>query len=87
MAEVPGLPAAGGGPEAAPEGEWYQICLRESLSDRWMDWFDGFTLTQPPGQGAVLFGRVADQAALHGVLIAIRDLGLTLLSVQRMDPG
>ena len=60
----------------------YEIRVKGNLDLRWSDWFDGFSIT-PVGDGeTLLIGTVADQAALHGVLHKIRDLGLPLLSVQ-----
>ena len=60
----------------------YEIRVKGQLDLRWSDWFDGFSIS-PVGDGeTLLIGTVADQAALHGVLHKIRDLGLPLLSVQ-----
>ena len=62
----------------------YEIRVKGNLDLRWSDWFDGFSIT-PVGDGeTLLIGSVADQAALHGVLHKIRDLGLPLLTVQRL---
>jgi hypothetical protein len=65
----------------------YQIVIHGHLSDQWADWFDGFTITLDPRGQTSLVGPVADQAALHGVLKKIRDLGIPLISVNRLDPG
>ncbi|WP_448624349.1 hypothetical protein [Geodermatophilus sp. URMC 64] len=63
----------------------YEIRLGGRLDPRWAAWFDGMTVS-PAGDGTtVLSGPVADQAALHGVLTRIRDLGLPLVSVTRLD--
>jgi hypothetical protein len=62
----------------------YEIRIEGRLDPRWAGWFDGMTLTTADGT-TVLSGQVADQAALHGVLAAIRDLGLPLLAVTRLD--
>ena len=66
----------------------YRICVQGRLSQTGAAWFEGFTLTMdettPPLQ-TCLQGPVMDQAALHGLLSRIRDLGLTLVSVQCMD--
>ncbi len=51
------------------------------MEDRWSDWFDNLTITNVANGEAILSGRLPDQAALHGVLIKIRDLGLPLLAV------
>lgn len=64
----------------------YQIRLKGLLDDDWNDWFGGVTVT-PEGDGTtVLTCHVVDQAALHGLLRQIRDLGLTLISVNRIEP-
>jgi hypothetical protein len=63
----------------------YQIRVEGVLDQRWSAWFDGLQLTSEPGGVTVLAGEVADQAALHGLLAKIRDLGLPLLSVHRTD--
>ena len=63
----------------------YEIRVSGKLNLKWSDWFGGFTIT-PAGEAETrLTGTVADQAALHGVLHKIRDLGLPLLSVQRLE--
>jgi hypothetical protein len=61
-------------------------CIRVSghLDDRWSDWFDGLVVQRRDDGTTVLIGPVTDQAALHGVLARIRDLGLPLLSVNRV---
>lgn len=64
-----------------------QIRLKGHLDDRWSDWFDGLTITLEEDGNTLLAGRVADQAALHGLLKKVRDLGLPLLSVNFVDPG
>jgi hypothetical protein len=64
-----------------PENDRYEIRLRGRLDERWAAWFDGMTLDLEPGGVTVLRGPVADQAALHGVLARLRDLGLPLISV------
>ncbi len=67
--------------------EVYRIVLEGHLSGQWSDWFDGFTLTLDERGQTILVGPVVDQPALHGVLKKIRDLGLPLVSVVRLDPG
>ncbi|MEM8534258.1 MAG: hypothetical protein AAGF95_25655 [Chloroflexota bacterium] len=52
-----------------------------------MDWFDGMTITLEDNGDTVLTGPVVDQAALHGVLKKVRDVGIPLLSVVHMQPG
>ncbi len=72
-------------PPAARPG-WYEIRLQGRLDPRWSAWLDGMDLT-PDGDGTtVLTGRVVDQAALHGLLARLRDLGLPLISVARVEP-
>ena len=56
------------------------------LDRHWSAWFEGLELRREPGGVTVLAGPVADQAALHGLLVKVRDLGLPLLSVRRIDP-
>ena len=64
----------------------YRIVVQGQLGEQWADWFAGFTLSwQEPGQ-TVLVGQVVDQAALYGLLNALRDLGLPLVEVLRLDP-
>src|SRR5579859_2843381 len=67
--------------------EVYQIIVKGHLDSEWSDWFDGLTITQVDSGETVLTGLVVDQAALHGVLIKIRDLGLTLMSLTRIETG
>jgi hypothetical protein len=62
----------------------YEIRVKGNLDLRWSDWFDSFYITPVGDDETLLIGSVADQAALHGMLHKIRDLGLTLLSVQRL---
>jgi hypothetical protein len=65
------------------EGGSYEIRLKGHLEPRWADWFDGLTLTQESDGTTVLSGSVVDQAALHGLLDKVRDLGLPLIAVHR----
>jgi hypothetical protein len=65
-------------------GESYEIRLKGHLDTRWADWFDGLALTQESDGTTVLSGSVIDQAALHGLLGKVRDLGLPLIAVRRM---
>ena len=64
--------------------ETYHIRVRGHLDATWAAWFDGLTMTNEPGGETLLSGPLVDQAALHGVLLRIRDLGLPLLSVNRV---
>jgi hypothetical protein len=63
----------------------YEIRVKGNLDLRWSDWFDGFSITPVGDDETLLIGSVADQAALHGVLHKIRDLGLPLLTVQHLE--
>jgi hypothetical protein len=63
----------------------YQIKVNGILDRKWSDWFDGFTIMPQPDDETLLVGTVKDQAALHGLLAKIRDLGLPLLTVQRIE--
>ena len=65
------------------EGGSYEIRLKGRLEARWADWFDGLALTQESDGIIVLRGSVVDQAALHGQLAKVRDLGLPLIAVRR----
>ena len=62
----------------------YRIKLKGHLDSRWSDWFEEMAISSE-GEETILTGPVADQAALHGLLIRIRDLNLTLLQVERME--
>jgi hypothetical protein len=64
----------------------YRIRIKGHLNGQWSDWFDGFTVTLLDDGSTLLDGQVADQAALHGMLRRIRDLGMPLLSVLRVSP-
>ena len=64
----------------------YEIRLKGHLDDKWADWFDGLTITRADNGETLLRGPVVDQAALHGVLRKVRDLGLALLSVMQVNP-
>jgi hypothetical protein len=63
----------------------YQIRLAGHLGCQWADWFGGLTITLEDNGETVLTGPVADQAALHGLLRKVRDVGLPLLSVNRVE--
>ena len=67
-------------------GGWYEIRLDGRLDPRWASWFDGFGLNPGEDGSTVLRGRVADQAALHGVLHKVRDIGVPIISVAQVDP-
>jgi hypothetical protein len=64
----------------------YEIRLKGHLGSRWTAWFDGLTLTHDSDGTTIIRGLVADQAALHGLLQKVRDLGLPLVSVTQVQP-
>ena len=66
--------------------QYYEIRLKGHLDDRWAEWFDGLTITLEEDGDTLLTGPVVDQAALHGLLKKVRDLGLPLLSVNSVEP-
>jgi len=65
----------------------YEIRLKGHLDDRWADWFEDLTITLDDNGDTLLTGPVIDQAALHGLLKKVRDLGLPLLSISPVEPG
>ena len=65
----------------------YEIRLKGHLDDRWANWFGGVAITLEENGNTLLSGFVADQAALHGLLKKVRDLGMPLLSVNFVSPG
>lgn len=66
----------------------YQIRIKGHLGRQWMNWFEGLTITLEEDGNTLLAGLVIDQAALHGILKKVRDLGMPLLSVNSVgtDP-
>jgi hypothetical protein len=66
--------------------EVYQITVLGHLDSTWSEWFDGLSITLVDSGETILTGPIVDQTALHGVLIKIRDLGLPLLSLTRIEP-
>ncbi len=65
----------------------YQVRIKGHLGRQWTDWFEGLTITPVDNGDTLLTGAVVDQAALHGLLKKVRDLGLPLLSVNCVEPG
>jgi len=76
--------------DAAMEGQYesgrYEIRLKGHLDDKWADWFDSLTITREDNGETRLTGPVVDQAALHGLLRKVRDLGMPLIAVIQVDP-
>ncbi len=68
-----------------PEARRYEIRLAGHLDAHWVAWFDGLAVIQQGDGTTVIRGPVADQSALHGLLQRVRDLGLPLVSVTRVD--
>ncbi len=72
-------------PESDPDQPVvYQIRIKGHLGRQWTDWFEGLTIMQEDNGESILTGLVADQAALHGILRKVRDLGTPLISVTRV---
>ena len=63
----------------------YEIRVKGILDERWATWFEGLQVSSD-GEETVIAGTVADQAALHGLLTKVRDLGLFLIEVRLLDP-
>lgn len=68
-------------------GPVYQIRVKGHLNHRWSRWFDGLAITHEPDGTTLLTGAIVDQPALYGLLIKLRNLGLSLLSVVREPEG
>jgi hypothetical protein len=69
------------------EPGWYEVRIKGHLDDRWAAWFGSLTLTLEETGNTLLTGPVVDQAALYGLLKKVRDLGMPLVSVNRVGPG
>ena len=65
----------------------YEIRIKGHLAERWAHWFEGLTITREENGDTLLTGPVVDQAALHGLLKKVRDLGLPLISVISLESG
>jgi hypothetical protein len=68
------------------ESGLYEIRLKGHLDARWADWFEDLSFTHESDGTTILYGPVVDQAALHGLLRKVRDLGLPLVSVIHVEP-
>lgn len=73
--------------EKQNQPQCYEIRLMGHLDSQWTDWFGGLTITLEENGTTLLTGPVIDQAALHGLLKKVRDLGMPLLSVCPVQPG
>lgn len=71
----------GGSAAGDRDARHYEIRIRGHLDTRWAAWFEGMSLTHAPDGTTALSGRVPDQAALHGLLQKLRDIGVPLISV------
>ncbi len=67
--------------------ERYRIELQGTLDDDWSSWLGNLELSHSPTGQTILMGDVVDQAALHGLLVRIRDLGVPILLVSRLQPA
>lgn len=65
----------------------YHIRVKGHLRPEWSEWFDNMTIVLEENGDTTLSGPVVDQAALHGLLVKVRDLGLTLVAVERVETG
>jgi hypothetical protein len=74
-------------PETHDEAGLYEIRLKGHLNNRWANWFDGLTIKLEEDGDTLLIGPVVDQAALHGLLKKVRDLGMPLVSVNLLKHG
>lgn len=72
-------------PDPAP-AQHYEIRVSGHLGSRWATWFDGMTLVADDDGTSIICGNVVDQAALHGLLQKLRDLGITLISLTPLAP-
>jgi len=75
------------GTDRPGETGWYEIRLEGHLDQRWSAWFGGMEIRTAPDGTTALNGSVVDQAALHGLLSKLRDLGVPIISLERREPG
>jgi hypothetical protein len=69
-----------------PAQQLYRIRVEGVLEPTWSEWLDGMTISQEPGGVTILSGSIRDQAELFGLLTKVRDMGLSLISVNRVEP-
>ncbi len=81
------MPATDKLPRRCCELQRYEIRVQGHLDSRWATWLHGLTLTREPDGTTTLMGGLVDQAALHGLLSRIRDLGLPIISMRRLGPS
>ena len=72
-------------PDRPRKSSCYEIRLQGRLDQRWSTWFDGLILSTDEAGTTTLRGPVTDQAALHGLLARVRDLGVPLISLRRLE--
>ncbi len=87
MRDMPGIQEPLGTPPDPKQPLIYQIRIEGHLGSDWTDWFSGLVIAPQEDGTTLLTGHVADQAALHGLLRGIRDLGVPLLSVNQTPQG
>ena len=73
--------------ESQQKSKTYQIRIKEELESQWSEWFDNLTISSCKDGTTLMTGPLVDDAALHGILKKVRDLGLSLLSVNLIDPA
>ncbi len=66
-------------------GDVYRIKVKGHLDGSWSEWFEGLAVTNEENETTALTGSIVDQAALHGLIAKVRDMGLPLLSVERVE--
>ena len=71
----------------SPDTAAYQIRIEGHLGPHWAEWFEGMSITPEASGDTLLTGSLPDQAALHGLLKKVRDLGMTLVSINRIGAG
>jgi len=72
-------------PGSADQPDVYRIRIQGQLDEMWSEWFEGMTVTWDDEGNTGLIGPVVDQSALHGLLRRVRDLGIPLISVERLN--